>query len=298
MAFGDGPGGRAGGGSASEGAGRGNGPSGIGGRGEGNGSSSGGRGRGDGPAGRAGAGDASEGTGQGNSPSGMGRGGNGGVSGSGGREGRGPGSTVGAGRRSSALGAFGGIANSLGLTSPGVTELGEIGWSGPGHRSREKAANVGQKRGAQTALDVAGARTVGSIVGAEGPVDAYGKVSTFGMTPNEERGYNEVQSQRTGLAPVGAVAKSFGPAGLLTNTAINAVDYAVQADYAKSRYGIDPSKNRRSNAVAAFTPGNRDSGSRVATAPSSQPQAVNNWMWEPASYGVGDYGSHVKGLLS
>ena len=244
---------------------------------------------------------------------GGGNGGNGGNSGQGSSN-KGISANESQGRRDSATSAFGGLTDSetgignladaaavgVGAKDRGMSELGEVGWSGPGHTSREAAANLGQKRGAQMSVDASGLQSVGNLAGglAGLGVKGFTEAAERGMTADEARGYQDVQGQKTGLASWGgtAVGMVAGPAvGAMTNLGITAVDHARQASYAQSRYGINVSEGRRDTASKSFS-GNSGSG-RPGSLTGSQTTSPTTG-WQPSTIGFGEYDSHLKGLLA
>ena len=219
-------------------------------------------------------------------------------------------SQVSQGRRDSATQSFNGLTEAasigLGLTDRGPSELGQIGWEGSGNKSREAAANIGEKAGAEMAMGIAGLNTVGNLasnIGIAGlglGVKGFETAAKAGMTADQARGFQNVQSQKTGLAGWGpsAVGAIAGPmAGLAANLGISALDASRQASYAQSRYGIETSQGRRDNATNSFS-GNNGSGSSRPVLATSPGTNTTPTYWQPASYGFGTYDSHLKGLLS
>ena len=247
---------------------------------------------------------------------------------SGGSSSRGPGSSVGAGRRSDALGAFGavsrgvanafgglssafgglteGLANTLGgLTGVGqkdkATTLGQVGWKGPGTESRAKAGFQDAQTGFGLAKGVQLSKAVAGPFGLSAPVEAVGDVTAKSMTPDAQRAYNSAMDARSSLTSgVSLAAKAAGiPAGPATNMA-NLADLSAVVGHIEG-YNPDtparsPAADRRSNALAAF--GGSGSSATNALTPQTPQYGLLKGNWEPASYGVGDYGSHIKGLLS
>ena len=237
---------------------------------------------------------------------------------------RGLASEVGAKRRSSALSAFGrfgeAVTDVFGGLTQGIADVGESIGESLGY-GREKAptftgghdyqatldhAQAQREKGEALAMRDQGINTVSNLTALNPTTAPLGIGVKLGinalsntLTGSKKQGYEE--SMERGLSPIAktgitrAATGLTGVPGAVVSGGVDAISMAMMSnpDQAKQR----TRNSRRSNAIAAFSPGNGSSGSRVASAPSSQPQTTRNWMWEPASYGVGDYGSHVRGLL-
>ena len=228
---------------------------------------------------------------------------------------------MGAGRRSSSVSAFGRIGQSIsdawgGLTQ-GIADVGQsVGESlGYGYdkaptftgsqdiaainahteAQREKGESLAQRD--QAVNTVANLASVNPTMA---PVSVGTQVATNALSetlsPSAKQSYDATKEKGLGsLAKTGINRAATGLLGLpsvAVSTGVDIASLAMMTDQDQV------SSSRRSNAISSFTPGNGSTGSRVTSTSSSQPQTTNNWMWEPASYGVGDYGSHVKGLLS
>lgn len=256
----------------------------------------------------------------------VGRGGGGSSSSSG--SGRGPGSTVGAGRRSDASRAFGavgrgisnaigGIGNAFGGLTQGLADavggvigvsqqdktstLGQIGWEGPGTESRAKAGKQDVDTGFGLAKGVQTGKTIGGFFGLGAPVEGISDVAAKSMTPDAQRAYNSAMDARSSLTSLGSfAAKAAGvPAAPATNIA-NMADLASVVGHIEG-YNPDtqtksPAVGRRNSALAAF--GRSGSSASNPLSPQAPQDGLLKRNWEPASYGFGEYGSHIKALAS
>lgn len=229
---------------------------------------------------------------------------------------RGPDTTVGIGRRSSAMSAFGRIGQAVsdawgGLTQ-GIADVGQsVGESlGYGYDkaptftgSQDLAAlnahtQAQMEKGESLAQRDQAVNTVASPVGLNTLTSTATNALSNTLSPTAQMSYDATQEKGLGsLAKTGInTAAAFkGIPNPVTATLTNAISYKLMTDQDEATQATKSS--RRSNAVAAFNPGRGSSGSQISPALASQPQVANNPSWEPASYGLGDYGSHVKGLL-
>ncbi|MCF1437221.1 MAG: hypothetical protein LPD71_00190 [Shewanella sp.] len=217
------------------------------------------------------------------------------------------------GRRDTASKEFGGLNESselglsglteaatvgIGAKDRGMSELGEIGWSGPGNERREAAADMGQKRGAQMAVDASGLQSVSNLAGGYFGLGVKGltEAAERGMTAEESRGFTDVQGKKTGLSGLAGLLAgiTLGPtAGAMATLGITALDHARQAQYAQERYGINESQSRRDDATTSFS-GNSGFANKSSVNLTTSPPKY----WEPSSIGFGEYDSHIKGLLA
>ncbi len=135
----------------------------------------------------------------------------------------------------------------------------------------------------------------------------YGLLADYGLKNNLSGpgmvGFEDTRDQAYG-AVVGT-GVSAGLTGLLkspiaepiTTIGMGAINTYKTAKYAAEKYGVDftPSQqNRRENALNTFRGGD---SSKLSSITSTTPARSQYSTWEPASYGVGDYGSHRRGLL-
>lgn len=117
--------------------------------------------------------------------------------------------------------------------------------------------------------------------------------------------YDDVQKQTLGTFGGTAARQGIGfgltrymqspVADPISNVIVGGINTKLAADYAGERYGVEfkqPQQRRREDALRAFG-GKKPSLIGENLLSSQQPYSV----WEPASYGVGNYGSHVRGLL-
>lgn len=249
---------------------------------------------------------------------GGGRGGEGGGRGGGSNNNRGLNSPSGTNRRTSAVDSFRGISKSISNSLGGLTQgladqlgeiagvgqkeskstLGEVGWQGSGSKSRAEAGYQDFNTGTGLAQDTQIGRTIASTFGLAPAVEVVGDVTAKSMTPDAQRAYEAAMGSRptTATTAGGIAGKMAGIPGQPVNVGVELANTAAMDSFVNS-FNPDSSArtSRRSSAVSAFSPGN--SGARSSLAATTPSQSPNVSSWEPASYGFGDYGSHVKGLL-
>ena len=242
---------------------------------------------------------------------------------------RGPGSTVGAGRRSDALGAFGavsrgftsavsGLSSAFGGLAQGLSDIGQDVGEALGYGydkaptftgSQDLAAlnaytkaqvEKGESK-AQRDQVINTAANLAATNPATAPLSAVSKIATSAfsqtLSPTAKQSYDATMEKglsslaKTGISK--AATGLLGVPGALATTGVDVASLAMMTDREQSRQ-----RSRRSDAVSAFTQGSKNSSSIASSTPSQQPQMTNSLTWEPASYGFGNYGSHIKGLLS
>lgn len=151
------------------------------------------------------------------------------------------------------------------------------------------------------------AEAIGGIPKAGGLLKAGANLMSGYLSDAGQQAYG--YTQEAALGDVGNFAAQYGTQGVLTGLLkspianpvstmlVGAMNTKLAADYAKTNYGVEfsqPQQRRRSEALRAFGGGRSSLIGSTATTPTHQPYSV----WEPAKYGVGNYGSHIKGLLS
>ena len=160
--------------------------------------------------------------------------------------------------------------------------------------SATPAASVQAERRAGAQV---GVNTIGMEAVLGSPVSMVAnQFSKTRMTPEEKFGFDSVRSAKLGsLSNMGI---SYGAQlaevpGKIADMGIGIANVALASEKAKNTFGVRSSfsQSRRNSAVSAF------SGNERATANTMPPKLTTSWKWEPASYGVGNYGSHVKGLM-
>ena len=229
---------------------------------------------------------------------------------------RGPDTTVGIGRRSSAMSAFGrfgqAVSDAWGGLTQGIADVSQsVGESlGYGYDkaptftgSQDLAAlnahtQAQMEKGESLAQRDQAVNTVASPVGLNTLTSTATNALSSTLSPTAQKSYDATQEKGLGsLAKTGinTVAALKGIPNPVTATLTNALNYGMMMGEGEASEATKSS--RRSNAVAAFNPGNGSSGSHISPSLANPPKTANNPSWEPASYGFGDYGSHVKGLL-
>ena len=226
---------------------------------------------------------------------------------------RGP-TEKGAARRAAALSAFDRTKQTVSSVLDGLAEIGSeigektadvFGYEYDPEPTFKGSQDVGElnahieaqkEKGRSLAVRDQTINTVASVGGLNVATDLATNAMSQNLSETAKMQYDDTKAKglgslsRMGVGLATGLLKTPTP---IVSTVTNAVSLAKMTEQTK------PDRvqaSRRSRAIATFSPTRGSSSSQSALA-SRPPQSTSNWMWEPASYGVGEYGSHVQGLL-
>ena len=211
----------------------------------------------------------------------------------------------------SITGTIGDLANTAvtSVVGPAPSDLSKFGtgWHGAGNTSRANAGTRAALAGEEKARNQTKMEAVTDIAKAGIPgvntlslgLDVHREFDKAKMSPTEEKAYDRTREQRSDFSTLGKTIGGFigGLPGMALTTVANVADLQKQEEYSKELHGRrDIKGTRRSSALDAFSdrPKQSELPNRGGLLTGST-HAANYW-WQPASYGVGDYGRHRKKL--